>query len=271
MDTVKIEDLQYLLIGVQGETGALVAPIDMTSWVEEYGEKYPNLCFHLLFKPYGESAPLPMLTTYDADTHILTWEITLNATFSVGQGYTEIRALNHPDNGLLKKTKSIPTLVENSVSGIEGGTVPAPYEDWVNLVLATKDDLNHIFESAVTVYQNSSSGVIVPTGEWTAAPAPVKGTYLWSRIQFTWGTGSVSYLHTVSYIGQDGEGVVISVNGADGNVVLDAGDINVDKNAVTPQTIAAALAAKLNSSMIAYGSSAPASPVTGMLWLKPKG
>lgn len=271
MDVVKIEDLQYLQIGVQGETGTLNVQIDMTSWVEELEDRYTDLCFHLLFKPYGESTALPMATTYDAETHILTWEITLSATLVVGTGYTEIRALTHPTTGLLKKSRIIPTLVESSVSGIEGGTVPAPYEDWVNLVLATKDDLNQIFSGATTTYQNSDSGITVPTGAWTETPAPVKGKYLWSRIRFEWGTGSVSYLYTVGYVGQDGEGVVISVNGADGNVVLDAGDINVDKTAAIQKTIAATLSEKLNSSMIVYGSSAPANPVTGMLWLKPKG
>lgn len=270
MDVVKIEDLQYLQIGVQGETGTLSVNVDMTSWVEELQGRYPNLCFHLLFKPYGETTALPMTTTYDGDTHILTWEITLSATFAVGQGYTEIRALNHPTTGLLKKSRIIPTMVEDSVSGVEGGTVPAPYEDWVNLVLETKDDLNAIFEGATTTYQNSSSASTVPTGSWTNTPSPEKGKYLWSRIQFDWGTGSSSYLYIVGYIGTDGEGAVETVNGAYGAVVLDAGDINVDKTAVSPVTIAAALAAKLNSSMIIYSANEPATPATGMIWLKPK-
>lgn len=269
MDVVKIEDLQYMLIGVEGETGADDVHIDMTSWVEKYGEKHPNLCFHVLFKAYGKSDLLPMLTTYDAETHILTWHITLNSTLAVGQGYTEVRALTHPVNGFLKKSRSIPTLVDASVSGIEGGVVPSPYEDWVNLVLSTKDDLNNIFEGATTTYQNSSSATTVPTGEWTAVPAPVKGSYLWNRIQFNWGTGSSSYLYVVSYIGTDGEGAVELVNGYYGNVVLDAGDINVDKNAQTPVTVATALGQKLNASMIVYSATEPA-PATGMIWLKPK-
>lgn len=269
MDVVKIEDLQYLQIGVQGETGTLNVQVDMSSWVEELEGRYPNLCFHLLFKPYGESTALPMSTTYDADTHILTWEITLGATFAVGQGYTEIRALNHPTTGLLKKSRIIPTMVESSVSGVEGGTIPSPYEDWVNQVLETKDDLNNIFESASTTYQNSTSASTIPTGEWSLTPAPEKGKYLWSRIQFNWGTGSSSYLYVVSYVGTDGEGAVELVNGYYGTVVLDAGDINVDKNAQTPVTVATALGQKLNSSMIVYSATEP-TPATGMIWLKPK-
>ena len=268
MDTVKIEDLQYLQIGVQGETGTLSVTVDMTSWVEELESRYPNLCFHLLFKPYGESTALPMTTTYDATTHILTWEITLNATFAVGQGYTEIRALNHPTTGLLKKSRIIPTMVESSVSGVEGGTVPSPYEDWVNTVLETKDDLNNMFEGATTMYQASDSATTVPTGSWSETPA-LTDDYLWSRISFEWGTGSTSYLYTVTYVGLSSAGVV-SWNGKTGVVAVDADDLYVDNTAATPKTVATALGEKLNSAMLVYSNSQPGSPATGMIWLKPK-
>ena len=271
MDTVKIEDLQYLQIGVQGETGTLSVSVDMSSWVEELESKYPNLCFHLLFKPYGQSTALPMSTEYSADSHILTWDITLDATFAVGQGYTEIRALNHPTTGLLKKSRIIPTVVESSVSGVEGGTVPAPYEDWVNLVLATKDDLNNIFQSAATTYQNHTSGTVMPTGEWTDAPAPEKGKYLWSRIAFDWGTGSTSYLYMVTYIPNDTSGAVTSVNGSTGGVELDARNLKMNYSVPSSKTLETVLGEKLNSSMIVYSNSEPSTPATGMIWLKPKG
>jgi hypothetical protein len=134
MDVIAIDKLQYLQIGVQGENAANSAPIDMTAWVNEY----PDARFHLLFKPYNSTSPLPMVTTYDGETHILTWTPTLSATAVSGVGYTEVRALD-VDTGMLKKSRIIPTSVENSVTGVEGGTVPLPYEDWVNLVLAYKD------------------------------------------------------------------------------------------------------------------------------------
>lgn len=134
MDTVLIDKLQYLQIGVQGENAANNIPIDMTPWVKEF----PGAGFHLLFKPYNSLSPLPMVTEYDAETHILTWTPTLSATRTPGVGYTEVRALDN-DRGILKKSRIIPTTVENSVTGVEGGTVPTPYEDWVNLVLGYKD------------------------------------------------------------------------------------------------------------------------------------
>ena len=132
MDTVLINKLQYLQIGQQGENAANNIPIDMTPWVEEF----PNANFHLLFKAYNATSPLPMVTDYNGETHVLTWTPTLSATAVAGVGYTEVRAL---DDGVLKKSRIIPTTVENSVTGVEGGTVPLPYEDWVNLVLSYKD------------------------------------------------------------------------------------------------------------------------------------
>lgn len=135
MDTVLINKLQYLQIGVQGENAANNIPIDMTPWVEEF----PNANFYLLFKPYNSTSPLPMVTEYDGETHIMTWTPTLSATATPGVGYTEVRALD-VDNGVLKKSRIIPTTVENSTTGVEGGMVPMPYEDWVNLVLAARED-----------------------------------------------------------------------------------------------------------------------------------
>jgi hypothetical protein len=130
---IKIENLQYLQIGVQGENAASSIEFDMTSWVEQF----PGAAFHLLFKPYNSLDIFPMVTEYDADTKILRWTPTLPATATPGVGYTEIRAM-YDEGGMLKKSRIVPTTVENSVSGVEGGTVPLPYEDWVNLVLSYK-------------------------------------------------------------------------------------------------------------------------------------
>lgn len=164
-----IEKLQYLMIGTQGENDAVEIKIDMTSWVEELRERYPNLTFHVLFKPYNSSTYFPVVSTYDADTHILTWTVTLSSTLTEGVGYTEIRALDVPTTGLVKKSRIIPTTVESSVSGVEGGTVPAPYEDWENLVLSYKDSA----ASSAT-----SAGISASTAETYSrdAEAWAKGT-----------------------------------------------------------------------------------------------
>ena len=299
MPIFKVEDLQYLQIGMQGENDAVRIGIDMSSWVDELADRYPNPHFHLLYKPQGQNRALPMVTSYDPETKILTWEVTLSATYIEGVGYTEARALNLPDNGLLKKSRVIPTLVEESVTGIEGGTVPAPYEDWVNYVLSVKDELNNILGNPDVAYHNSSSGTIAPDdNNWTSSPDPEKGSYMWTRITYNWTTGSPGTVYTVTYIGMDGEGVVTAVNGIDGNVVLDGKNVMVDVLAESPEPLKNAvrrlesadtairetilsdqlrmdsmdteIAAKLDADSIVYSASQPDNPTPGMIWLKPK-
>ena len=124
----EIEKIQYLQIGVQGENLAMPIEIDMTAWAE----KYPNATFHVLFKPYNETDVCPQESDYDSETKVLTWTVGAGATAVVGVGYTEIRAQD--GEGLIKKTRVIPTSVENSVSGVEVNP-PAAYAGWVTNVL----------------------------------------------------------------------------------------------------------------------------------------
>lgn len=128
-----VDKLQYLQIGVQGENEALQIQIDMTEWKKVLP---PNVSYHVIFKPYNEQYPVPMVSEYDGT--ILTWIVTLSATQNVGVGYTEIRAIN--PGGIVKKTKIIPTSVEHSVSGVEAADPPASYQGWVNQVLAAGSD-----------------------------------------------------------------------------------------------------------------------------------
>lgn len=128
---IEVDKIQYLQIGVQGENNAMSIEIDMTAWVEAY----PTGNIHVLFKPYNESTAVPVLTSYEAP--ILTWTPDFGATAVVGVGYTEIRMID-PTTNLVKKSRIIPTSVENSVSGVEVNP-PEPYTEWVNSVLAAKD------------------------------------------------------------------------------------------------------------------------------------
>lgn len=124
---IEVDKIQYLQIGVQGENNVENLDIDMAAWIE----KYPGAVFHILFKPYNAIAPSPMNTVYEDG--VLTWTVDAGATAVVGVGYTEIRAQD-AETGLLKKSKIIPTAVENSVSGIETDP-PESYQAWVTSVL----------------------------------------------------------------------------------------------------------------------------------------
>lgn len=135
----EIDKVSYLHIGQQGENEAVTIELDMTSWADEH----PDASFAILFKPYNEDQPSPVLTTYDEP--VLTWVVGSSVTQNVGVGYTEIRAFSA--GGLIKKSKVIPTSVEYSVSGDSSVTPPA-YADWVNNVLGYKEAAETAQEAA---------------------------------------------------------------------------------------------------------------------------
>ena len=100
--------------------------------------------------------------------------------------------------------------------------------------------------SQVTEYQNSTSGTTVPTGSWlTEQPNTPQGQFLWARRTITWNSGDTTVLYSVSRMGIDGSGSVVSVNGqapdAQGDVSLLGSGITV--SGTDSRTVAAAIAA----------------------------
>lgn len=137
----EIDKLSYLRIGVQGENVSTTIEVDMTTWADEF----PGASFHVLFKPYNADLPSPMTSEYEEP--VLTWVVTSGATQTPGVGYTEIRAIN-PETGLVKKTRIIPTSVENSITPGESSSVPPAYTSWVNDVLAAAVDAEDAKDAA---------------------------------------------------------------------------------------------------------------------------
>lgn len=130
----EIDKINFLQIGVQGENIARKIEIDMTKWVEDLeADNVSGYSFGLIFKPYNDPNKYPMVTTYDEETHVLTWRVSNAATQVSGVGYTEVRA-QEATSGLVKKTRIIPTAVEDSVSGNETEP-PESQEEWVSAVL----------------------------------------------------------------------------------------------------------------------------------------
>ena len=137
----EIDKLSYLRIGVQGENVSTTIEVDMTTWADEF----PGASFHVLFKPYNADLPSPMTSEYEEP--VLAWIVTSDATQTPGVGYTEIRAIN-PETGLVKKTRIIPTSVENSITPGESSSVPPAYTSWVNSVLSYKEAAETAQEAA---------------------------------------------------------------------------------------------------------------------------
>ena len=67
-------------------------------------------------------------------------------------------------------------------------------------------------QSQATAYQNSTSGNEVPSGTWLDnQPVTPQGQYLWVRNTITWSGGSTTVIYTVSRMGMDALGSVLSV------------------------------------------------------------
>lgn len=137
-----IEKVYSIRLAVQGENATTPIEIDMTTWAEEF----PNASFYILFKPYNTTDVVPVITEYE--DHILRWVPTIVNTAIAGVGYTEVRAIDS-DTGLIKKSRIIPTSVENSVSGYDGIEPPSPATDWVNAVLESKNAAENAANTAI--------------------------------------------------------------------------------------------------------------------------
>ena len=84
--------------------------------------------------------------------------------------------------------------------------------------------------SASVTYQVGDSGTVVPSGTWSESiPSVAQGKYLWAKIVQTFNTGSPVTAYTVSRMGVDGTGSVVSVNNqspdGNGNITIDAESI----------------------------------------------
>lgn len=144
----KIENIYYLQIGVQGENIANAIQMDISSWRSEF----PNAGFHILFKRYNENVAYPVAT--ELTDNILTWYPTVTDTEVTGVGYVEVRATDQT-TGLVKKSRIIPTSVENSVSGMSS-PVPDPFDDWLNQLLALEDVVKG-YKNQTIVYHDQTA------------------------------------------------------------------------------------------------------------------
>lgn len=125
--------------------------------------------------------------------------------------------------------------------------------------------------SQSTAYQNSSSGTVIPSGTWLdTQPVTPQGQYLWSRRTIVWSSGQTTEIYTISRMGVDGSGSVVSVNGespdGSGNVTLptDSTPTANSTNYVTSGGVKAALQDLINviypvgSVYMSFGSTSPA-------------
>lgn len=175
------------------------------------------------------------------DTYTITLADTTTFTFTVTNG-----AKGDPGadaNVWIKFASQKPTASSHTMGdipdewiGISAGHDASAPTDWTKYVWykykGEKGDTGApaSVQSRSVGYQVSTSGTIIPDGDWSASvPVVPQGRYLWTRttVQFNSGDPVVSY--SVARFGMDGSGTVVSVCGndpdSDGNVDLTAGDV----------------------------------------------
>lgn len=87
--------------------------------------------------------------------------------------------------------------------------------------------------SQTVVYQEGTSGTIIPSGTWTTTiPTVRSGYYLWTKTTVSFNSGSPVISYSVARMGIDGSGAVSTVNNispdSNGNITIDAEDIGAE-------------------------------------------
>jgi len=128
---LKIENTQRLDLGVKGENRSRAIEIDCNLWKE----LFPNGSISVYHQRPGETALDVTGATYDYETGILRWEPTSTDTYIEGKGLAEIRLY---ENGIIKKTRKIVTMIHPSVTNAEGGTIESNQQAYLDAAEAIR-------------------------------------------------------------------------------------------------------------------------------------
>lgn len=123
---LKIENIQRLDLGIQGENLARAIEIDCGLW----RDLFPNGAINIFHKRPGETAMDVTGAQYDYETGILRWEPTSYDTFYEGAGEAEIRVT---EDGAIKKAAQILTIIYPAVVGAEG-TIESNWQAFIDEV-----------------------------------------------------------------------------------------------------------------------------------------
>lgn len=181
------------------------------------------------------------------DVYTITFADTTTATFNVtngAKGDTGDSCYVHIKYASVQPTRdSDMTDIPSAWMGIYSGTsatAPTSYTAyaWNNIKGATgSTGAAASLQTSEVKYQASSSGTVVPTGEWTVSvPTVEAGEFLWTRTVLTFNSGSPVVFYAVGYQGSNGSGsgTVTAVNeqqpSGSGNVILTATNIPTSDN-----------------------------------------
>ena len=124
---LKINEINRLYLGCQGENLAQTIQIDASEWLKNY----PNGTISIWHKRNGDTVPSPTGATLDRTNGILSWSPTNTDTYVFGEGDAEIRLC---ESNVIKKSKHVLTGVSKSVTGADGNGLGSGWQDYIDAI-----------------------------------------------------------------------------------------------------------------------------------------
>lgn len=123
---LKINELNRLYLGIQGENETRTLTVDVSAWIA----LYPNGSVTVWHKRNGESEPTATGAEYHSDDCTVTWSPTSTDTYVYGEGEAEFRLI---ENDVIKKTRKVITGVSEAVT-LAGTTLGSDWASYINAV-----------------------------------------------------------------------------------------------------------------------------------------
>lgn len=181
-------------------------------------------------RPIGTEGLVDTYRIFLADETVFDFTVTNGAKGDKGDNaYTWIKYASQEPTESSHSMGDIP----DKWMGVYAGSLPSAPDDWTLYswfeIKGEKGDIGNpaTLDSAPVTYQVGTSSSEVPTGEWSETiPDTPQGSYLWSRVIYTFNTGEPVTLYSVSRNGVDGLGTLRTINGIEpdenGNITLSA-------------------------------------------------
>lgn len=137
---LKINELNRLYLGIQGENKQQTITIDVRAWLD----MHPNGTISIWHKRNGDEVFSPTGATLDRDEAVLSWSPTNTDTYVSGEGVAEIRLT---DNEVIKKSRAAVTGVSPSPTGA-GTPLGSSWQDYIDVVEGFKNAAETAEENA---------------------------------------------------------------------------------------------------------------------------
>ena len=124
---LKINEVNRLYLGCQGENLAQTITIDVNDWLVDF----PSGVVTIWHKRNGDEVPAATGATLDRENGIVSWTPTSTDTYVSGEGEAEIRLT---EGNVIKKSRMIVTGVSKAVTGADGEELGSGWQDYIDAV-----------------------------------------------------------------------------------------------------------------------------------------